>query len=121
LGAESRDLLGKLAGRFGAQPLRPFDERAARRLEQRRDLVVGQQAGELDGRQPRAMEYFVGVRIADAAEQSRIGERAFDRVALAAQPLAEFVEPGVERLESAARELGERGARGREVKRRTPL
>ena len=38
------DLLGKSAARFGAKAVGPLDERRARRVEERRDLVVGQAA-----------------------------------------------------------------------------
>ena len=38
--------------------------------------------GQLERREPRAMKNLIGVRIADPAEQMRIGERALQRVAL---------------------------------------
>ncbi len=47
------------------------------------------------------MQDLVGIRIADAAEQRRIGERALDRMVLAGQRRREGVARGAERLEAA--------------------
>ena len=54
------------------------------------------------------MQDLVGVRVPDAAEQTRIGERSLDRVILAAKSRGEVAEVGVQHLESAAVELRER-------------
>ena len=49
---------------------------------QDRDVFGSQLPGQLERREPRAMKNLVGVRVPDAAEQMRIGERALQRVAL---------------------------------------
>ena len=53
------------------------------------------------------MQNLVGLGVADSAEQPRIGERTFDRVALRSDARRELVEARVEHLESAPIELGE--------------
>ena len=57
---------------------------------QRRDLVIGDRRRHAKRRQLRRVQDLVGVRVADAVEQRRIGQRALDRVPLAAQPLGEL-------------------------------
>ena len=47
------------------------------------------------------MEDFVGVRIADAAEETRIGERSLDDMALADERVAKAREVGVENFQTA--------------------
>ena len=53
------------------------------------------------------MEDLVRVRVADTAEQTRIGEGALERVILGEQPLRERRTSGGERLQSASIEFGE--------------
>ena len=48
-------------------------------------LGIAGAAGQHDRREPGGMEYFVGVGVADSAEQSRVGECALERVILAAE------------------------------------
>ena len=73
------------------------------------------------GREPGAVQDLVGVRVPDPGEEPGVGERALERVALARQRRAEGGEIGVERLEPAAIERGERGGAADEVERRAPL
>src|SRR5690349_25049841 len=51
------------------------------------------------------MQYFVGVSVADSAEQSRIGERALECVILPRQSVLELSDRRVEHLEAPALEL----------------
>src|SRR5437763_2030602 len=67
------------------------------------------------------MQYLVAVGVADAAEESRIGERALERMVFALQPLAKRFESGVLQLEPAHVEAGERRFALHEVKRGTLL
>src|SRR5262245_41743647 len=46
------------------------------------------------------MQNLIGVRVADAAERARIGERAFQRVILGGQSRAEFFERRLEHFET---------------------
>ena len=69
-----------------AQPLGPLASVVARRRVQSRAIsVVVELARQLERRQPRAMQDLVRVRVADAAEEVRIGQRALERVVLAPQ------------------------------------
>ena len=58
-------------------------ERRAGRVEEPRDLVVGELPRQLHRREARAVQDLVGVGVADAAEEARIGQRALERVVLA--------------------------------------
>ena len=55
------------------------------------------------------MEDLVGVGVADACEQPRIGERALEGVVLEAGARGEVVEVGFHRVEPAAIEGAQRG------------
>ena len=77
---------------------------------------------ELHGRQPRAVQDLVRVRVADAAEEPRVGERALERVVLArerARRTASSVASSD--LEPAAVELRERVRAAHDVERRALL
>src|ERR1043166_1569124 len=63
------------------------------------------------------MQNLVGVRVADAAEEPRVGERTLDRVILQAKARGEILECRVEGLESSAAELGESVATANEMQR----
>jgi hypothetical protein len=64
------------------------------------------------------VEYLVGVGVADAAEETRIGERALQGVVLGAEPRGEVGDARVEHFEPAAVEPGERAVASNEVERR---
>jgi hypothetical protein len=88
-GMECRDPVGKAIAELGAQPFRPFDERGARRLAKPRALPGVEAVRQLEGRQPREEEDLVGVRVADAAQHARVGERALEGPILARERLVE--------------------------------
>ena len=119
--AERGHALGKTAGGLAPESLDPVGERGARRLEQPRQLLVGELAGELDRRQARAVQDLVTVRVADPAQHARVGQRALDRVALARERRPERAEVGVEHLEPARIVLGERRRAAHQVDRRALL
>ena len=77
---ERRDLLGPAAGAPRlAQARDPFGEHVARgRRAGARSSSSVELARQHERREPRAVQDLVGVRVADAAEQARIGERALD-------------------------------------------
>ena len=80
-----------------------------RRFVQVHELGVGKLLGQAHRRESRRMQDLVGVGVADAAEEPRIGKRALERVILALQRVAKVVEAGVENLEAArimARQAG---------------
>src|SRR5437899_4727033 len=57
----------------------------------------------------RAVQHLVRVRVADTAEQARIGDRALERAVLALHSISELSETGPEDVESAGIHRGERG------------
>ena len=67
------------------------------------------------------MQDFVGIRIADAAEQMRIGQRALDGVILVREPRGEGVAIEREDVDAAGIERCERGAAMQHVQRGAPL
>ena len=59
------------------------------------------------GRQPRAMQDLVGIRVADAAQEMRVGERTLQCVITAAQRRDELPDGRPGELEAAGIVLGE--------------
>ena len=111
LGAEGGDLLGEAVAAPRARRRSVHSrERRARRREQPRDLVASSSLlRQRDRREPRAVQDLVGVGVADAAEEARIGERALERVVLAAQRArANAASVGRQHLEAAGVERGQR-------------
>src|SRR5206468_10488321 len=72
--AERGHLLGKRVPGFAPQALGPIGERVARRAMEALDLPVVEARGELERREPRAVEELVRVGVPDPAEETRIGE-----------------------------------------------
>ena len=70
-----------------------------------------------DRRQPRAVQDFVGVRVADAGEEPRIGQRPLQRVVLARKARGERREVRVLDLQAAGVEARERRLADDEVQR----
>ncbi len=83
-------LLGNSPPLCVAQPRRPLREHVERRSMQARALLVREPRRQHHRRQPRAMQDLVGVRVADAAQEPRVGQRALERVVAAAQRRKEF-------------------------------
>src|SRR6185503_14705554 len=106
--AKRGDLFRKAAGDVLPQPIDPGDERRARRLVEAEALLVGQGARELQRREPRGVQDFVRVRVADTAEEMRVGQRALERVALARQRLVKLLRRRLERLDAARVERAKR-------------
>ena len=116
--AERGDFLGEAAVRPRARRRSIHSCRTSlRRRVQALDLVLEHRPRQLDRRQLRAVQDLVAVGVADAREQVGIGQRALDGVVADEQPRAELVEVGVERLEAAAIEFGQRGRAAQQVHR----
>src|SRR5882724_462031 len=88
---EGRHALGELAARSLPQAHDPVVERSARRLVEPRVLTVAERPRLPHGREPRAMQDLVRVRVADAREDVRVGQRALERVVLAGDRAAELL------------------------------
>src|SRR5215813_64384 len=67
------------------------------------------------------MQDLVGVRVADAAEEVRIGERALERVVLAAESLREGLQLAADDLDSARVQRVEAGGSAHDVDARALL
>jgi hypothetical protein len=80
--------LGRNAVTFSGNPsftsarrlIDPQAQRRPRRVVQTKQLLVRQRARQLQRREPGRVQDLVGVGVADAAEEVRIGERPFQRV-----------------------------------------
>src|SRR5690606_878229 len=116
-----RHLLREAALVLVAQALRPFDEGRARRIEETLPCAIVEHSRLHQRRQPRAMQDLIGVRIADAAQDRGIGQRAFERVVARLHAFPKYLEIVIEHFQSAALELMERTLPLYDVQRRAPL
>src|SRR5205807_2590150 len=82
-------------------------------------LLVTQLARALERREPRAMENLVRIRVADAGDDARVGERALQRVVLTAKRGEQIVRGDRERLDAAGIERAEFTLIGENVQRCT--
>ena len=92
--AKRRHLLRKAVARpprGGARSIRSSTARVA--SNSRRCVVGGELPGQRQRREPRAVQDLVGVGVADAAEEPRVGQRALERVVLAREPGRECRSP----------------------------
>ena len=109
LGAERGDVVG--AGEFGCEFLGdqvcPVDELLFGLLEESVDLFIRQSAREFDGREFRGVENLVAVGVADAVEQSWIGEDALECVVFGFCPRGEVFEGAGEDIQTTTIELSQ--------------
>src|SRR5260370_20307320 len=110
--------LGEFALCILAKPFDPPNQRQPDRLEEAANLLGGELLRELDRRKSRLKENLVGVGVADAAEQSRIGARALQCVVGGRQRLAELMEIGVEHFQSARSQRIQPCIAGYDIQRR---
>ncbi len=101
LRSEGRDLFGKLLPGPLSQTIRPLAQHLRGRALQAPHFLLAEILSPSQGRQPRAVEDLVGVGVADAAEQPRVGQRALERVAPACQHPGEGLPVAVQHLESS--------------------
>src|SRR5450759_5266509 len=80
---------------------RQFDEGALHGVEEARGLRVREARRERDGRELRAVEDLVRVRVADSGKEGRVRQRALQRVVLAPEACCEGLGRRLERLEAA--------------------
>ena len=117
LGTERRDLLGKPVAGLATQALGPFDQDRPAGVVEARELAVVELVVHADRGQAGAVQNLVGVRVADAAQEARIGERALERVALAEEDVTKLREVRLQDLEPERRERGEPVGAAHEVQR----
>ena len=101
-GVERRDPLREPLAGLAAQPLGPAAEDRAGGRVQTLDRAVVQLARQRERGQPRRVQDLVGVGVADAREEPRIGQAALQRVVLARERGAERRQVGPEHVEAAA-------------------
>jgi len=78
--AECRHFLGKFVPCLRAQLLSPMPQRLLDGLVQTANLFHFQSLRQCNRRQPRVVEYFVRIRVADSAEQMWVRQRALQCV-----------------------------------------
>jgi hypothetical protein len=99
--AEGGDFFGEFAGGFGAEASGPVGEAVADRFVKARDFGGGEFLRQGERGELSLPENFVGVGIADAGEEARVGEGAFESVIGGDEVGGKLFERGVENLEAA--------------------
>src|SRR5688572_16225403 len=103
--AKGRDLLRKLLSLLASQPRNPILQRPSSGMIQTTHLFVGELPGARQRREPGPVQDFIRIRIADSAEETRVGQRTLEGMAFRAQPLGEAVFVRFQYLEPASLEL----------------
>lgn len=106
--AECGDLLGKTVTELDAKPLGPFVQRIKGRLMEARDLIFCQLSGQPEWREPRTMQDFIRVGVANPAEKPWIGQGPLECPVFLEKGVGEGPCVGLENLEPAAIKLCER-------------
>jgi len=114
--AEGGDVFGEFAGGFGAELRGPVREAAADGVVKAPDFWGAEFLREGERRKLGCEENFVGVGVADAGEEARVGERALEGVIGGEKDGGELVERGVEDFEAAGIEGMEASFAGDDVK-----
>src|SRR6266849_5039138 len=99
--AEGGDLLGEFAGGFGAEAIGPLGKRGADGFEEALDFRDGELLRERERRKPRLEQNLIRVGIADAAEQTRIGEGTLESVVGGEKRGGKASQIGIENFEAA--------------------
>ena len=95
------DFFGEGGFGFGAEAFDPEGESVARGGEKRFPFIRFQLVCEGDGRKFCCVQNFVGVGVADSAEQARIGEGSLERTVFGGKCVAKRVEIAGEDFDSA--------------------
>ncbi len=115
--AEGGDFFGEFAGGLGAEAIGPLREAGADGFVEALDFGDGEFLGQRERREFGFPENFVGVGVADAAEEARIGEGALESVVGGEKSGGELLGSGVEDFEAAGIEGAEAVFAGDYVKR----
>jgi len=94
-------LFGKGSFGFGAQPVYPELEGMVGRREQPFPFLRLQLAREGDGRELRRVQDFVRIRVADSADQARVGKGSLECAVFKRERFAKRVEITLEDLDSS--------------------
>src|SRR5688500_458025 len=118
---EGGDFFRKLLARLLLKQGDPARKRLVRCLVEPPQFFVGQRRRLLERREARRVENLVGVRVADAAEQMRIGQGAFERVVVLAKRGGKGEETGFKDVDPARIVLLQRLESGDNMQRRLPF
>ena len=99
--AEGGDFFREFVGGFSAQPIGPLREAGTDGFEEALDFGHAEFLGERERRKFGFPENFVGVGVADAAEEARVGEGALERMVGGEKPGGELFGSSVENFEAA--------------------
>ena len=99
--AKGGDIFGEFIACFRAEAVEPASERGTGGSEEALDLRHGELVGQREGRKPGFEQNFIGIGIADAAEQARVGEGALQSVVRGEKNGGKARRIGIEHLEAA--------------------
>src|SRR5713101_6719767 len=99
--AKGGDVFGEFIARLRAEAVEPASERGTRGFEEARDFRNGELVGQREGRKPGFEQNFIGISIADAAEQARVGEGALQSVVRGEKNGGKARRIGIEHFEAA--------------------
>ena len=113
-GAECGDFLGKSGGSFRAKAGDPGIQGLLEGVVELRPVGVCEAAGELHGGEPGGVENLVGVGVAAAGEDARVGEGALEGAIFPGEGQAEGFEAAVEDFQAAGVDFSQGGFRPEE-------
>ena len=99
--AEGGDFLGEVAGGFGVEAVNPELKSVAGDSVEALPLLGGEFVGELDGREMGGVKDLVGVGVADAGQDARVGEGSLEGAVFGGEGRAEFFGSGGEDVDAA--------------------
>lgn len=114
---ERGNFFGEFSSGFGAKVIGPVRERGTDGFVEALDFGNGELLGERERRELSFPEDFVGIGVADATEEARVGEGALESVVGGEKDGGELLEIGVEDFEAAGIERAEAVFAGDDVKR----
>src|SRR6266851_6665793 len=115
--AKGGHVFGEFIARFGAEAVEPVSERGTGGFEEALDLRHGELLGEGEGRKPGFEQNFVGIGIADTAEEASVGERALESVVRGEKNRGKARRIGAEHFDAAGIESAKAVFSGDDVER----
>src|SRR6266705_4693563 len=115
--AKGGHVFGEFIACFRAEALGPANERGTGGFEEALDFRHGELLGEREGRKPGFEQNFVGIGIADAAEEARVGEGALQSVVRGEKNRGKARRIGIEHFDAAGIESAKAVFSGDDVER----
>ena len=107
--AEGGDVFREVAGGFGAEAIGPSSETVTDGFIEANDFGVGEFLGKSEWAKLSLPEDLVGIGVADAGEEARVGESAFEGVIVGRKAGGKLLEAGFEDFEASRIEGAEAG------------